>query len=88
MVPRGDYLRKRLVVSAAEVAQRAGWPSGPELVHGIKVGWMTPDLAHPAITEVEDLDTVVLKLLARPLAADRDERDSTRPSIPGLHGGC
>ena len=25
---------------------------------------------------MEDLDTVVLKLLARPLAADRDERDS------------
>jgi len=37
---------------------------------------MTPDLAHPATTEVEDLDTIVLELLARPLAADRDERDS------------
>ena len=37
---------------------------------------MTPDLAHLAITDVEDLDAVVPQSLARPLAADRDERDS------------
>jgi hypothetical protein len=37
---------------------------------------MAPDLAHLAVTEVEDLDTVVLQSLARPLAADREERDS------------
>ena len=36
---------------------------------------MTPDLAHLAVVDVEDLDAVVLQLLVRPLAADRDERD-------------
>ena len=58
------------------MVQRAGWPSRPELIHSTKVGRATPDLAHLAAADVEDLDTVVLELLASPLAADRDEGDS------------
>ncbi len=48
----------------------------PELIRGVEVSRVVPDLGRLAVMNVEDLDTVVGKLPARPLGADRNERGS------------
>src|SRR5882724_7822326 len=51
-------------------------PARPEVIGGVQVSGMRPDLGCLAVLQVEDLDGVVLEVLARPLGPDCGQRDN------------